>query len=703
LPKEKELLGPKNDVQAIHRLLQRRGFEAKNIRVLADQVSASAGLPTREAIMRELKALTDRAGKDDFVFLYFAGHGSQQPAQNLGPANPEEDGLDEVFLPRDVTVSRDKERGVIPNGIVDNEWEEIITAIRRRGAFVWAVFDTCHSGTITRGVDDEGVRYRDVQPSALGVNQSMLDKAAADARKVFGAAASGSAKVALRPSASLGDGAGGLVVFSATQENERAKEERLPAGRLPRESMGVFSYALAQVLEMNPAASYRQVGQQVLQTFAAMNQMGQTPMFEGESLDAPLFGSRVGQQVRQWPIERQEGKLLIAAGNLHQIGEGAIFAALPDAVSPDDKALGYLQASSVGVFQSTLAPVAYNSKSAMSAVAADKVTTVRLVRANLSQSLRITLPPSPSGLPRSSSKAEIASCKAVSSGETLDAKARAVIQSIQGQKVVEGVRLEWTKPDLGGDIRLLIFDGKLWLLPAGGELICDGPLKTHSIDLTQSSNEIESKLVDGLRKIAKVINLLRLAGQTIASDIADKLKVDVSYVRGSDKPVPISVSRAPDLLDKDKLVISIENRHIRPVDLTVLVVDSEYGIGQVFPNPKFNETNRIQPNSTRRLGDDGSLIITTSTVGREQLMFIAVEGTSSEPVRFDFLAQTSVARTRGTEATTKGADEGSRELVSALFDLGFNAHTTRGVGVSTPVVGKTLIRFVPFNVLPKAR
>ena len=50
----------------------------------------------------------------------------------------------------------DRDEGV-PNALVDNEIGAALDAIRDKGAFVWVVFDGCHSGTATRAaeVDDE--------------------------------------------------------------------------------------------------------------------------------------------------------------------------------------------------------------------------------------------------------------------------------------------------------------------------------------------------------------------------------------------------------------------------------------------------------------------------------------------------------------------------------------------------------------------
>ena len=41
--------------------------------------------------------------------------------------------------------------GGVENAIVDDEFGAAIDALRAKGAFVWVVFDACHSGTMDRG------------------------------------------------------------------------------------------------------------------------------------------------------------------------------------------------------------------------------------------------------------------------------------------------------------------------------------------------------------------------------------------------------------------------------------------------------------------------------------------------------------------------------------------------------------------------
>ena len=120
--------------------------------------------PTRENIISGLRELATKTTAKDFVYLYFAGHGSRQPAR--AGDTEEEDQLDEIFLPEDVGTWSD-EIGAVERAITDNEINALITAIRANGTFVWAIFDSCHSGTMLRSVNR--IKWRKVDPNALGI------------------------------------------------------------------------------------------------------------------------------------------------------------------------------------------------------------------------------------------------------------------------------------------------------------------------------------------------------------------------------------------------------------------------------------------------------------------------------------------------------------------------------------------------------
>ena len=79
--------------------------------------------------------------------------------------------MNEIFLPADVSQWKGKPERV-PNAIVDNEIGAWLCAITAKRAFVWAIFDCCHSGTMTRGIEV----VRELPPETL-VPRAELDKA----------------------------------------------------------------------------------------------------------------------------------------------------------------------------------------------------------------------------------------------------------------------------------------------------------------------------------------------------------------------------------------------------------------------------------------------------------------------------------------------------------------------------------------------
>ncbi|MEI2652256.1 MAG: caspase family protein [Microthrixaceae bacterium] len=164
------LKGPANDVQLVATYLTTEApvpFPAEHVTVLSDGV-AGAEAPTLAAIRGAFAELTAEVQPGDFVYLHFSGHGTQAPAKD---ASTELDGLDELFLPVDIGPWSDQV-GEVQNALVDDEIGALIDGLRAKGANVWAVFDSCHSGTATRAVEsaEDDVRVRQLPPEALGID-----------------------------------------------------------------------------------------------------------------------------------------------------------------------------------------------------------------------------------------------------------------------------------------------------------------------------------------------------------------------------------------------------------------------------------------------------------------------------------------------------------------------------------------------------
>lgn len=159
------LHGPTNDVALLQSLLVEKFSFADtpdSIHVLSEREGESdkARLPTYANIRSAFEELAGKVDADDDVVIFIAGHGSQQPEMGDGPY-AEADGLDEIFLPRDVARwSGQGSQVAVPNAITDDQFAKWFAAIRAKHARLWVIFDCCHSGDLARG-PGEDVRFVD--------------------------------------------------------------------------------------------------------------------------------------------------------------------------------------------------------------------------------------------------------------------------------------------------------------------------------------------------------------------------------------------------------------------------------------------------------------------------------------------------------------------------------------------------------------
>lgn len=143
-----DLKGAVNDAGILAEMLVLlHGFERKNIVTLTNQQATRANI--LEAIEQHL---VRPAGKDDIVFYYFAGHGSQVP----NAASEELDRMDESIVPAD------SRRGAAD--IRDKELRPLLNRILDRGARLTLLLDHCHSGGSFRGLPN-GARPRGIAPA----------------------------------------------------------------------------------------------------------------------------------------------------------------------------------------------------------------------------------------------------------------------------------------------------------------------------------------------------------------------------------------------------------------------------------------------------------------------------------------------------------------------------------------------------------
>ena len=240
------------DVEAMASLLQTlHGFRAEDIKILRDQEAS------RAAILATLESHLEKSAKPgDLALFYYAGHGSY--VENA--ASEETDKRDETILPADSNSGaadiRDKELAQRFHRILDQQAQLV------------AVFDSCHSGSIARGLPElVKNRFAPPGPSTRGHPVDTLPKQSVEER-------------------------GGLIL-SAAQEHQPAQEKRIRG-----QSRGRFTSALEHVL----AGPYRD--ESVERFFLRIRAIMQS----GGSVQEPVLGASVERRKRSlWGQQAASG------------------------------------------------------------------------------------------------------------------------------------------------------------------------------------------------------------------------------------------------------------------------------------------------------------------------------------------------------------------------------------------------------------
>lgn len=245
LPASIQLRGPRRDVPVWRDWLIERGLARNNIRVLADGVGGGA-LPTGQAIRDALRLAAAEAQPGDYWLLMLAGHGSRQPRFSASelPAM----GYEGIFLPRDIG-RWDGSVAAVRNALSATELSAALGAIRDKGAFVWAVFDTCYAGSLMRGETGGETRWRYVDPTLLGVPEA-------------GAAWRGQSGAGASPLGPLLSEPEGQVAFFAAQDFEATPELKIDG-----DWHSLFAHGLLRFLREQPQVSYRALMDQLAQRY----------------------------------------------------------------------------------------------------------------------------------------------------------------------------------------------------------------------------------------------------------------------------------------------------------------------------------------------------------------------------------------------------------------------------------------------------
>jgi len=334
------LHGCVNDAEAMAATLREQfGFADKDIELLIDARA------TRQAILDGLDRLVERTAPGDLVVIHYSGHGSKVPDIE----HDETDGFDETIVPYD--SGRDPH----PNrDITDDEIFERLRKLSAKTDAITLIFDSCHSGSISRDTFGESARW--VEPDLRPFEQSgrprpSVSQETIDALKAGSAA--GSRDVG--PSGFLPIDASYVLIAGCRDEQQ--SYEYLDRGSDTRH--GVLTYFLLQEIATAEAGTtYRDVFER-----AAANVRGvyanQEPQIEGAA-DRELFGTRDLVPMRHVLVKKVTPRsLTLEAGAAHGVTVGSTWTIYPQGtkrIGADTPNLGTVKIQTVHGLTSEAAP-----------------------------------------------------------------------------------------------------------------------------------------------------------------------------------------------------------------------------------------------------------------------------------------------------------------------------------------------------------
>jgi hypothetical protein len=293
IPKWVDLEGSLNDVDAVKKLLTSSKFafpsDADHLHILPEMEA------TREGILAAMRTyLVDKPEPGDQVVFYYAGHGSlRKNSKSIKRANH----LDNTIVPIDA--------GSGTFDVRDREIARIFNAALDKGIRLTAIFDSCNSGTIARGVmlGEEGkTRYLAYDPRDINEPPDMKN-----------------GKEVTAPEDRADNPA---LIFSATQPDQLSHEKWFGD-----EDHGAFTAALVDALStLPPDTSAADLYKRVKVVMEGMGLTNQQPMISNSTsrLAEPMFGTGASDGKTLAAILKVNGNSVTLDGGIaSNIGPGS--------------------------------------------------------------------------------------------------------------------------------------------------------------------------------------------------------------------------------------------------------------------------------------------------------------------------------------------------------------------------------------------
>lgn len=523
-----DLCGCVNDVEAMAALLHNQyGVPLANIAMLTNEQATHAAIASAFETHLTAPARTwhqaGAQGEEPALLFYFSGHGSRAPATTRETASS----LDETLVPHDSRT----------NNVYDiKDWElkDWLNGVTPYTENVTVILDCCHSGSGTRLTEKRTTAIRGCE----------------DDRRP-------------QPPHTVTNRSGNWVTLSACRNDQKAHEASIGNSAL----RGVFTYWLLETLaQMSPhrPLTYRELYEQLVYR-VSKSQPDQMPQCDGNRDRIWLAGVHAAQGRWLSLLPPRDGLFWINAGQMHGLVAGTQLkvyppaASVPDDVSPSPIAIleiDTVEAVQCGCLRVDAHPDVEIPAGARVIVdwesAALQRSRLALVELNegLSKIIRERLLQSDCNPWLSAVLAEEAcALRLVQTGEYLE------LQNREGQ-IIQRYALRTLNPFRGG-----------WGKPSYYDPIVKDLLHIVQYEkLGALQNLGSTELAEAIELRAEQI-AVPMRGAATAGAIN----------------LPLEAQKTVVLPEGAALVLTIKNCHTVPLYLTVLRLDTDFGVTQLWP------------------------------------------------------------------------------------------------------------------------
>lgn len=639
-----DLGGCVRDISHIERMLRTLGLKDDSIVKLLAPVTgetpSDAQRPTYENMVKAFTEITEKANPGDQLYIHYSGHGGRTPT--LFPKLKGDNGLDESLVPTNIGDPGTRY-------LRDVEMLHLLRTMSDKGLVVTMVLDSCHSGGATRGMGGAAVRGIPSVDTTKRPTDSRVATNDELSRTWLGITA-GNTRSVNTLSGWMPD-LKGVVLLAACRANELANEFAFEGN----ERNGALTYWLLDALKQNgPGFTYRMLYNQIRPKIHAKF-VSQTAQLEGEG-NRQVFGSEHVQSqfaVNVLKIDQAKNRILLNTGKTQGVSKGTQFAVYPATAdfSETDQRLAIVELDEPKETE-TWANIVQSLREEVIQVGAQAVLLgvgirmrgrVRLVRQdNLPASVDQDSP-----LQRLNDE--------ITKEDGTANKNKWVRLADEGEEADFQVAV-----NEHGEYEIWDADGKTLpnLRPA----------------LSGDSPGNSAKVVQRLVHLTKYRNVKLIANTDPNSKLARKLVVELGTLKpsenGDEGPgtfgEPFGLRSRP-LSVGELACLRVKNLSNEPVNLTVLDLQPDWGISQIYPPPP--ETGEAKDNDLLEPGEEKALLIPIRAdlpAGYQQGVDTIKAIASVESTSFQWLKLPALDQPDGTRSFKRGPANPLEQLMESF-------------------------------------